>query len=353
MSATAAIRWRKIMPIGVGGYGSIVNTGKLSEQMKHNSLFFDKIYLSDLSYFKSLTNNNDVLLPEIEYLMDKGLVQNCFELSNLFSFITEISTDKNNEKPALKLVEFFETSTNDSVSSIRLLNKITDLIGEVEDLSREYANISLEDFPEHQHKIDPNIKAHEVMLRMLGSDANIAYIEAFLLRLLRQTDAICIDPFWIGSSDSNVDRNAKDGDLYEIVINGLLLPDGAVPWEDILAFRSESSSQQQLRALRLWIGEMAKGKLTYAQAVDQIEYLKQEYRVHMKGAGIRARNSTLRTLVVGVADIAESAIKLKLKDLAEFPFKLLDAKADLIDADRKAVGRELAYVVRAEDRFRL
>jgi hypothetical protein len=72
----------------------------------------------------------------------------------------------------------------------------------------------------------------------------------------------------------------------------------------------------------------------------------------MKGAGIQMGTSVLRTLVVGTAELIENAMKLKLKELAEAPFKLFDARAKLVDAERKAAGRELAYVVRAENKLR-
>ena len=126
------------------------------------------------------------------------------------------------------------------------------------------------------------------------------------------------------------------------------IPDDTVPWVDILTFRSEAVSQQQQRALRLWIADVANGKLRFGEASDKIGYLKDEYRAHMKGAGIKIGSATLKTYVVAAAELLESALKLKLKNLAELPFRLIELKANLMEAERKAPGRELAYVVRAE-----
>jgi len=44
-------------------------------------------------------------------------------------------------------------------------------------------------------------------------------------------------------------------------------------------------------------------------------------------------------------------IKLKLKVLFDAPFKVLDARAELLDVECKAPGRELRYLVHVENSF--
>jgi len=150
----------------------------------------------------------------------------------------------------------------------------------------------------------------------------------------------------------SVDRPVSRSDLYQIIIEGLPVVTDQVPWADILSFRAEPKSQLQQRALRLWITEMATGKLTFGDAIEKIEALKDDYRAHMRGAGVKTWTGTLKTYVVAGAELLESALKLKLKTMAELPFKLIEAKAELWEAERKAPGRELAYVVSVEDEFR-
>jgi hypothetical protein len=175
-------------------------------------------------------------------------------------------------------------------------------------------------------------------------------VARFLGAVLRRfgTNATCIETHF----GMSVDRQVTRSGLYEIIIDGVPIPDEVIPWEDLLSFRSEDRSQQQLRALRLWVSEMANGKLTYAEAADKIEYLKEEYRSHMKGAGINAGTSVLKTVVVATAELIENALKFKLKEVAEMPFKLFSARGELLEAERKAPGRELAYIVRASDEFK-
>jgi hypothetical protein len=97
---------------------------------------------------------------------------------------------------------------------------------------------------------------------------------------------------------------------------------------------------------------MAKGKLTLAEAVEKVEYLKEEYRSYMKASGLKSSTSVLKAVVVGAAELVENAVKFKFKELAKMPFELLSVRGELLEAERKAPGRELAYVVRASEQFR-
>jgi hypothetical protein len=180
----------------------------------------------------------------------------------------------------------------------------------------------------------------------------ITRFEAIHMRLFEQCDAVSLgdlrgERLRRGSVDRPVSRN----DLYEIIVEGVPIAHEKVPWEDILRFRAEEGSQRQQRALRLWIADTAKGKLNFAEAVDKIEHIKDEYRTHIKGSDFKAVNGVLKTYIVAAADLLESALKFKLKSLAEWPFKLAECKAELMDAECKAPGRELAYAVRAQSKF--
>jgi hypothetical protein len=178
---------------------------------------------------------------------------------------------------------------------------------------------------------------------------------AIYLRSVRKIDAVCVGKsFHIADNniiDGGIDRPITRDDIYELIIDEMPIAKDNVPWEDILSFRAEETSKQQLRMLRGWISDTAKGKLTYAEALEKIEYLIDQYRAHMKSAGLGFWTSTIRTLIVGAAELAENALKFRLKSLAETPFKLIDARIKLIEAERKAVGRELQYIVHVTNSF--
>jgi hypothetical protein len=176
--------------------------------------------------------------------------------------------------------------------------------------------------------------------------------EAIHMRLFEQCDAVSLGALRTEGLDrGSVDRRPSRDDLYEIIVEGVPIAHDRVPWEDILSFQAEEESQRQRRALRLWIADTARGTLNIAEAVDKIEHLKDEYRTHIKGSGFKVRGGTLKTFVVAAAGLVESAAKLRLERFAELAFKLIESKAELTEAERKAPGRELAYAVRVQGTF--
>jgi hypothetical protein len=55
----------------------------------------------------------------------------------------------------------------------------------------------------------------------------------------------------------------------------------------------------------------------------------------------------LKCIVVGGAALVENIAKFKLKDAANIAFKLTEARANLLEEERKAPGRELSFLVEA------
>ena len=65
----------------------------------------------------------------------------------------------------------------------------------------------------------------------------------------------------------------------------------------------------------------------------------------MRSAGFKFGTEVFQSLVSAVANFAS------YKSLVDLPFKLFKAGHDLFEAERKAPGRELAYIIKAEQTF--
>lgn len=179
----------------------------------------------------------------------------------------------------------------------------------------------------------------------------LARVEALNLRLFHKTDAVAlcdVDEAW----PCSVDDQITPSDLYCLLIKNLPTLEESVSWQDILAFKAEAQSQEQLVRLRHWVTDVLNGKFTFGEASDRITWLMNEYQAYMRGAGIKWRNGVLRTLVVATAEFIENAVKFRLGDIAKDAFELLDAKAQRSLAESNAPGRELAYLVCAKDRYK-
>ncbi len=130
--------------------------------------------------------------------------------------------------------------------------------------------------------------------------------------------------------------------IYEIALTGLPIPD-LTSWEDILAFKADKANQHRLRAFHIWVSDVSKTNQTRAEITDRIEYLTQEYVDSL----IKHYRGVLKCFAVGSAALAENMLKLKFKDIAEGAFTIAGAKANLLEDERKAPGRELSFLVEA------
>jgi hypothetical protein len=84
---------------------------------------------------------------------------------------------------------------------------------------------------------------------------------------------------------------------------------------------------------------------------DELAFLQSEYEQHMKIHRVKAGYGSLETIVVTGAEVVENLFKLKWSSAAKALFSLSKRQVDLLEAERAAPGRHLAYIVEAQRRF--
>jgi hypothetical protein len=141
-------------------------------------------------------------------------------------------------------------------------------------------------------------------------------------------------------------RTATLSDIYSIVLNKLPTPSPIVPWEEIVAFKKEPEQQKHLTALRAWISEMSRQQVSYQEACEKIEMLIGSYRGWLKASGMRYRDAVVRAVILGAMDVATLSPK---KAVSRY-FDVRKEKARLLEGELNAPGRELAYIVKTEQR---
>jgi hypothetical protein len=140
-------------------------------------------------------------------------------------------------------------------------------------------------------------------------------------------------------------------DVLRIVIAALPEPAEGTPWGQVLEFRADAAASHQVLALRRWISKIARENMSAVEISDEIEWLIAEYRAHMHLHRMKTGSGTLEAVVAAAGDILENLAKLKFGSLAKALFALRHRQVELLEAERQAPGRELAYIVRARERF--
>jgi hypothetical protein len=139
--------------------------------------------------------------------------------------------------------------------------------------------------------------------------------------------------------------------VLKTIVKNLPVPDEDTPWEAITDFRSDPQSRHRYLALRHWAHEVANSRMTGRELEDKLEWLISDYEQHMRIHRMKYRRGVLETVVTVAAEILENALKLRLGKLAKGIFSYKEHRIALLEAEMKAPGREIAYIVAARQQF--
>ena len=124
-----------------------------------------------------------------------------------------------------------------------------------------------------------------------------------------------------------------------------------VPWQDVLDFRKEEQTQQLSRGLRRWVRKTASENLSAAEVEDEVRYLLGEYKRHMKVSGMKADRAALEFLVPHDAQVDTEGVEQNFNCLSDLARVTRASRLELLEAEMKAPGRELALIPKLRKRF--
>jgi hypothetical protein len=179
-------------------------------------------------------------------------------------------------------------------------------------------------------------------------DALDAYTRAVAIRL---RDSQHINAVAVTSSWEPLAQPCAPNEVLRLVISALPVPAETHALHDILAFRDHANGDGLTQGLRVWINEMASGKLTPVEVSDKLEDLVSRYDRALTLEKMSRSTGVVETLVVTTAEIAESLVKFQWSKLAKKLFEVRHRQIDLMKAEMTLRGREVAYIVKARERL--
>lgn len=150
-----------------------------------------------------------------------------------------------------------------------------------------------------------------------------------------------------GDGELVVPRNAA----VEIVVGNIPLPSETTPWEQIIDFRDDPDSRQRLLSLRQWTRDVTAGNMKPFEIEEKLEFLLEEYRAHMRLHKMKFGHGALQTVITTTAEIIENLVKVSVGKIAKSLFDVQEKRIALLEAERKAPGREVSYVIKASTVF--
>lgn len=133
-----------------------------------------------------------------------------------------------------------------------------------------------------------------------------------------------------------------------LVRNFPLLP-AEIPWQDVLQFRADEENQQYLRLLRLWLKQRVDSQASLQHVQEELESLLYDYRRYMALQHKKYRRGTVATVLAGVGNAIGQAAVGQFAGAVSAIAEISSQSMALSEAEFGAPGREVSYIVRAEN----
>jgi hypothetical protein len=166
------------------------------------------------------------------------------------------------------------------------------------------------------------------------------------LRLQKGIISVPLTRVWSGDRPNPQNRS----DVIQLVVKDLPIPGAKDSLESVMDFREESRASG-LPQLRVWINEMASGKLTGVEISDKLEDLVSQYERALRIARMDRDASLVETVVTTTAEIAEGLVKFQWSNMAKKLFEVRHKQIAEMKEEMSFPGREVAYIVKARERF--
>ena len=150
--------------------------------------------------------------------------------------------------------------------------------------------------------------------------------------------------------ENEVDMPTKKDKVAILVFNKLpMLTD--INIEQLIDFKSDPDSKLKLAALRNWMIDISYTPYKQNEIEQKLEYLLLEYQHHMDRAKLKYNLRSAEFWFTTVPEIVNDLAHLKLGSAAKALFGFAKKELMLMEEERKAPGKELAFVYKAHQEF--
>ena len=309
--------------------------------LKQQALFFDKIYLirPDEKTFEKWFKKEgaDAALADIAYLQEKGIVDARPTLDLLKASVGgSIDEEKKKQHAALLSSAARELIASKFPVLLRslkppLLHCSVGPAKSFEKWQEEHANAT----PESQRHL------FDFYMRLMAS----SFTQASTI----ETVPICWDQLPASLPAEGAAIASSFQDVLHISFDYFPVPDDTWAWQDILEFKADLEGKEW--DFRHFLTGLASKPQPEVQVREQIEYSLHQYEEAMEQIAKKSSRTFLEVFVITPLEILEDIVKFKWSDILKGGVAATKRKAEILDAEAGAPGRECAYVFDARKRF--
>lgn len=175
-------------------------------------------------------------------------------------------------------------------------------------------------------------------------------MKARLFSLTRSSSTEAYTPILRYKDEDSEEHRARE--LLQVVVNAFPVPADSVSYEEIFHFKNDSSVQRNHEIFKRWLRVKLRDESANAERLcEELADLLSDYREYMRLANLKVRDARLNTLYSAPLATVERLIKLEFSKLLEPIFELRKYRMEILEAEAKSPGREVAYLHKATERF--
>jgi hypothetical protein len=143
----------------------------------------------------------------------------------------------------------------------------------------------------------------------------------------------------------------REDSVVSIVLHHLPVPDEQVSWEQIADFKKDEQTRFRALELRKWMRKVTQDNLPPMELHEELEYMVAQYNDHMRMHRMKTQSGMVETLLTVPATIGEHLTRFRFGEAVQTLFSVRKHKAALLEAERAAPSREIAFIIDAQRKF--
>jgi len=116
-----------------------------------------------------------------------------------------------------------------------------------------------------------------------------------------------------------------------------------------MEFKSDSDTQLKVKRLRDWVLDISKKNYETKEIEQKIDYLLHEYYKQFEIHELKYELGKIEVLVTTSLEVIENMVKLNFTKAAKVVFELGKQDVNLLEAEQRMMGREVAIFKKAEE----
>ncbi|RYE23878.1 MAG: hypothetical protein EOP51_09230 [Sphingobacteriales bacterium] len=151
-------------------------------------------------------------------------------------------------------------------------------------------------------------------------------------------------------SSSSLREQATSAHIYNVILNRIKVPDESVSWDHIYEMKADQDLRRKYYTLVKWINDMISSKKAVKEIIDEYNYLLSEYEYQFNIHKVKYIYSSIEIVLNTALDVFGSILShftfnpSMVGKLSAPIFSVRRAGYELLDAETKIKGRELAFI---------